>query len=160
MKIALYTGDHSGDSWTSRAGYYIINLMQKGPYSGITHVEAILFEYPDGTVTMASSSAMDGGVRQKTLRLNPLNWRIVDIPQWDVAKSIDYLEKTRGRKYDWRGAIATVFIGSDNKLKEFCNEWVGEPHLFAAETFTPSQFAAISLSIGKEITTEFFRSRE
>ena len=159
MKIAFYIGDHSQDSFSEQAGYWLIKLMQKGPYGDITHVEAIHAEHEDGSVTIASSSLRDNGVRAKVVKLNPLHWIIVDVPSWDVALSIAHLATTLGHKYDIRGAIATVFLGSQDNDRDFCNEWVATPFLKASSTFSPSQFAAICLSIGQDVTEEFFANR-
>lgn len=98
-------------------------------------------------------------LRAKTTTLNPAHWLIVDVPQWDVKLSIAYLAETEDHKYDIRGAIATVFLGSQDYSRDFCNEWVGEPYLKASSTFSPSQFAAICLSIGQDVTEEFFANR-
>ena len=159
MKIAFYIGDHSQDSFSEQAGYWLIKLMQKGPYGDITHVEAIHAEHEDGSVTIASSSLRDNGVRAKVVKLNPLHWIIVDVPSWDVALSIAHLATTLGHKYDIRGAIATVFLGSQDNDRDFCNEWVATSFLKAPGTFSPSQFAAICLSIGQDVTEEFFANR-
>lgn len=160
MKVALYTGNHASDSLSVRTGWWITKKVQKGAYSGTTHVEAIHHEYSNGTVAIASSSLRDGGVRSKVIQLNPLHWRIVDVPMWDVQQSINLLSITQGCKYDLRGAIATAFIGSPQAGRYFCNQWVGTPYLQASATFGPHQFHAICLSLGKDITESFFGSRK
>lgn len=160
MKVALYTGDHVSDSLSVRAGWWITKKVQKGIYSGTTHVEAIHREYSDGTVAIASSSLRDGGVRSKDTWLNPLHWKVIDIEMWDVQKSFDLLRLTEGCKYDLRGAIATAFIGSPQAGRYFCNQWVGLPYLQASATFGPNHFHAICLSLGKDITKEFFEVRK
>lgn len=157
MKLALYIGNHRADGLSVRAGWWITRKVQKGPFSGVTHVEAIHDEYPDGSVNIVSSSLRDGGVRAKRAVLTPGLWTIVDVPLWDVAKSKALFAKTKGQGYDIRGAIATVFLGSPEYGRWFCNEWVSAPFLQAPATFAPNQFAAISLSIGRDITTDFFK---
>lgn len=160
MKVALYTGNHDSDSFSVRAGWWITRKVQKGPYSNTTHVEAIHNEYSDGSVNIASSSLRDGGVRAKRVLLTPGFWNIVDVPMWDVQQSINLLQATQGCKYNLRGAIATAFIGSPEAGRYFCNEWVGLPYLQASATFGPHQFHAISLTLGSDVTEEFFRSRK
>jgi hypothetical protein len=159
VKVALFVGDHQDDAWSIRAGWWLTRKVQKGPYGEVTHVEAILQEHLDGSVTIASASVRDGGVRSKSAHLNALHWRIVDVPQWDTQASQALLAETGGRGYDWRGAIATVFLGSQNADQWFCNEWVGYPFIKASATFSPSQFAAICLSLGRDVTLEFFGAR-
>lgn len=160
MKVALYTGDNTGAEFLVRLGTSATRLFQKGPYGDITHVEAIHDEYSDGTVTIVSASFRDKGVRSKRVKLNPLNWMIVDVPQWHLILSKAYLAQTIGMKYDWRGALATCLPGSPDRESSFCNKWVGHPFLRASETFGPHHFAAICVSLGTNVTKEFFESRQ
>jgi hypothetical protein len=158
--VALFTGNHAEDGSLTRIGWWLTQKAQKGPYGYITHVEAIHKEHLDGSVTIASASLRDKGVRAKQVVLNPLNWMIVDVPQWDVQKSIDLLYWTRGMPYDWRGALATCLPGSPDANSAYCNQWVGRPFIEASQTFGPHHFAAICLSLGKNVTTKFFESRK
>ena len=160
MLVAHYTGDHHADDWLARAGVWVTRLGQKGPYGDITHTEAIHAQHSDGSVTIASSSLRDGGVREKQVTLNPEHWIITNVPQWDVAQSVLLLSHTKGQPYDLRGALSTLLPGSPSDNAWFCNRWVGTPYLKAAGTFGPHQFAAICLSIGKDITSDFFSSRK
>lgn len=151
MKVALYVGDHAGDSWYVRASSLIIRRVQKGPYRGVTHVEAIHGEHADGTTTIASSSLRDGGVRTKRVALNPSHWLIVNVPQWDVERSIRWFESHDNAPYDWRGAAATVLPGSGRANEWFCNEAVGASiGLRSPDTLGPHQFAAIAFSLALE----------
>lgn len=159
MRIALYTGDHAADGWLARLGWWITRFVQKGKYGYITHCEAIHAEHSDGSVTIASASLLDGGVRSKRARLNPLHWIIVDVRQWDMQASMDLLVMTNGAAYDWRGALATVILGSPKSGRWFCNQWVGSPFLKAPASFGPHQFAAICLTLGVDVTKEFFGAR-
>lgn len=159
MLIAHYTGDHSADGLLTRAGVALTRLGQKGPYGYITHTEAIHAQHPDGRVTIASASLRDGGVRAKQVMLNPAHWIITDVPQWDVLESRLLLERTKAWPYDWRGALATMLPGTQSGNAFFCNQWVGAPYLRASGTFGPHHFAAICLSVGRDITTEFFTAR-
>ena len=159
MKIALYTADHAGDSFAVRVGWRITQAVQKGQFSKVTHCEAIHDEYDDGSVQIVSSSLREGGVRSKRVKLDPKSWMIVNVPLWDVEKSKELYVRTVGQGYDLRGAIATVFLGSPERGRWFCNQWVSEPFLQAPATFGPHQFAAISLSLGRDVTDAFFRDR-
>jgi len=160
MLIAHYTGDHTGDGLLARTGVSLTRFGQKGPYGHITHTEAIHAEHLDGTVTIVSASLRDGGVRAKRTRLNPDHWIITDVPQWDVARSIELLQHTAGWPYDLRGALSTLLPGRPSDSAYFCNRWVSAPYLRAAGSFGPHHLAAICLSIGEDITTDFFGSRE
>lgn len=159
MKVALFVGNHAADSWLVRLGWWITRLVQKGPFGYVTHVEAIHAEHADGSVTIASASVRDAGVRARRVQLNPAHWRIVDVPQWDVRRSVELLGTTNGLPYDWRGAVATAFLGSQDRDRWFCNEWVAQPYLQAPATFGPNHFAAVCLSLGRDVTAEFFGAR-
>jgi hypothetical protein len=160
MVIAHYIGNHANDSFFIRCGWWITQKAQKGPYGNVTHCEAILNKYEDGSVMIASASLREGGVRSKNTRLTAGNWMIVDVPQWDVKNLLDLFLDTVGDPYDLRGAIATELPGGPQVGRWFCNEWVGHPFIKASATFGPHQFAAITLSLGKDVTTEFFAERE
>lgn len=149
MKIALYIGNHDKDSWTVRLGWWLTRLVQKGSYSNVTHVEAILKEWDDGSVTIASASLRDGGVRMKRCILTPGHWDIVDVPRWDVERAEQWFVEHDGEPYDWRGAFATCMPFSWDEYKQwFCNGAVGAAvGLECPEIFGPSQFAAICHSL-------------
>lgn len=159
MKVALFVGDHKGDTLLVRAGWAMTRKVQKGPFGIITHTENIHEEHGDGSVTIASSSIRDGGVRAKRVTLNPANWWIADVPQWNVNGSSTLLDCTLGQKYDIRGAIATVFLGSEDNTRWFCNEWCGTPFLKGASYLSPSQFGAVAMSLGQDVTHDFFEAR-
>jgi hypothetical protein len=157
VKIALYIGEHKKDSLFGRIGWALIRYTQTGAYKHVTHVEAIHEEYPDGTVSIASASLRDGGVRRKRVKLDSKNWLIVSVRRWDAEKSISFYENTKNCEYDWRGALATKLPALGQRQSAyFCNEHVGAPFLQDSETFAPQQFAAVCMSIGEDVTLEFF----
>lgn len=160
MLVALYIGDHAKDGIMTRIGCWLTRLAQKGPFDQVTHIEAIHDEHPDGSVTISSASLRDGGVRSKQVTLDAAHWLIVDMSQWNVVDSKELLLKTDGQPYNWRGALALFLPGSPISGTWFCNQWVSEPYLLASETFSPAQLAAIVISQGEEITSEFFASRQ
>lgn len=159
MLIAHYIGEHQGDPLLTRLGWYVTRKTQKGPYGRVTHTEAIHELHADGSVTIASSSLRDKGVRPKVAFLNPEHWLIADVPSWDVALSHAHLLATQGQPYDWRGAWATRMPGVENPDQWFCNEWVAFPYLQASATFGPHHLAAITFSIGRDVTVDFFGER-
>ncbi len=159
MLVAHYVGAHRGDTLLTRLGWAVVRLVQRGPWRRVTHVEAIHEVHDDGTVTIASSSLRDGGVRDKRVRLTPGHWLIVDVPQWSVRDSLRLLAESRGMPYDWRGAAATVLPLRQSRRGYFCTEWVGRPFLQASHLFGPAQLAAITLSLGEDVTERFFAAR-
>lgn len=159
MLVAHYIGNHEKDTRLVRAGWYMTKLAQKGPYSHVTHNEAIHEEFSDGTVQIASASIRDNGVRSRRTRLNPAHWMIVDVPHWNIEQSIDLLRKTNGSPYDVRGALATQLPGAPQQGRYFCSQWVCMPYLKAAATFGPHHVCAITLSLGTDVTDTFFGER-
>jgi hypothetical protein len=161
MKTALFIGNHSGDTLPVRAGWALTRMVQRGIYQLVTHTEMIYDELADGSVVIASASLRDGGVRTKTAKLTPGNWLIVDVPSWSVDQSRDWFAEHDGELYDLRGAVATVLPGSQYSDRWYCNEacaasvGIVEPQLFG-----PAQYAAIAMSLGKDVTDDFFRGRQ
>ena len=150
MKVAFYIGNHAEDSWLTRLGWWLTRKLQKGSLSIVTHCEAIHAEHDDGTVTIASASLRDGGVRSKRCALVPDHWMVVDVPQWDTAASACWFAEHEGQGYDWRGAVATCLPGRGSPDRWFCNEAVGASvGLVNPETFGPHQFAAVAVSLGQ-----------
>ena len=156
MLVAHYIGAHRGDSLHVRLGWAAVRAVQRGDFRRVTHVESILQEHDDGTVTIASSSLRDGGVRAKRVSLKPGHWLIADVPQWDVVRALALLDETEGWPYDLLGAMATVLPTRQAGRRYFCSEWVAAPFLRSPHTFGPAQLAAITMSIGRDVTHEFF----
>ena len=160
MRIVLFIGDHSQDSWSVRLGWWLTRLVQKGDYWRVTHVEAILQEYADGTVDIASASLREGGVRIKRTALNKSHWIVVETG-YSTETAYHWFQEHLGQKYDLLGAFATCFpIQWKQKNRWFCNQAVGASFgLKSPETFGPSQFAAMLLTIGNDVTDSFFKER-
>ena len=161
MKVAHYIGNHSKDTLSVRLGWALTRLVQWGPHKHVTHSEAILAEFADGSVLIASSSAREGGVRIKRVNLNPDHWIIMDVPGWDVQKSCAWFAEPANahRPYSWIGALKAgmpilSFLPSGNGA--FCNQAVGAAHMTGSDLFTPAQFATICIDNGTDVTAGFF----
>lgn len=158
MLTAHYIGTHAKDTLAVRIGWAATRLVQRGEYKAVTHVEAIHQVNVDGTVTIASASLRDGGVRtRRNVRLTPGHWLIVNVPQFELPRSMLWFSLYDGRPYDLRGAVATVLPGASSASRWFCNEAVGasvgikEPQIFG-----PAQFCAICMTLGRDVTSRFF----
>lgn len=80
MKIACYIGSHKKDRFSVCLGWMLVRFVQRGRFSHVTHVEAVLAEHEDGTFDIGSASLRDGGVRVKYRTfLAPENWLIFDV---------------------------------------------------------------------------------
>lgn len=147
MKVALYIGNHAGAAWNVRLGAALTRIVQKGPFGNVTHVEAVLEEHADGSVTVGSSVLSEGGVRTVRKTLEAAAWRLVDVPAWSAQRAAAWFAEHAGARYDWRGALATVLPGHDG-VGYFCNEAVGAAvGLETPAAFTPAQFAAIAYTL-------------
>lgn len=150
MLIAHYIGP-AKPGLLAWIGWHGIVLGQKAPYDRCTHTEAIHAVHDDGTVTIASSSIVDKGVRTKRVRLNPDHWIITDVPAWDVLASVEWFERAiaGGMRYDSRGALATLLPGRQDPARVFCTEAVLAPFVMAPHYYTPAMGLALCLSLGK-----------
>ena len=162
MVTAHYVGNHAADTVSVRLGWALTRFVQFGEFQNITHCETVLHEFADGSVRIGSSSVRDGGVRQKVVALNPAHWRMIEVPSWDVAKSQAWFDAPENAHlpYAWGGAIRAGLPFLPGGPGVFCNQAVGAPHLVDSSLFTPSEFACICLSFGKDITQDFFSSRQ
>lgn len=157
MLVALFVGSHAKDTPSVRLGWELTRLVQKGDYKRVTHCEMILGGSQSNAI-IASSSVRDGGVRIKYgVALDPANWLIVDVPQWNSDDACAWFVEHSGTPYDWRGAWATVMPGHHRTGEWFCNEACGASvDLKTPECFTPAQFAAICFTLGRDVTAQFF----
>ncbi len=139
-------------------GWWLITTGQKAPYGHCTHTECVHQVHGDGSVTMASSSIADGGVRRKRTRLVPGRWLVVDVPSWDEQKSIDFFDGVieAGVTYDTRGAAATLLPGKQKANQFFCTESVLAPFVVAPHYYSPALGLSLCLSVGHDVTQEFF----
>jgi hypothetical protein len=142
-------------------GWHATVWAQKGPYDFCTHTEAIHHQFTDGTVTIASSELHEGA-RTKRCALNAENWIVVDVPAWDVRESVQFFQAAIacGTLYDKRGALATMLPGRHSEDKLYCTEAVLSPFVRAPHYYTPAMGLALCLSIGTDITQDFFKGRE
>jgi hypothetical protein len=155
MKIALYIGNHAKDSWSARAGWWIIRLVQRGPFKRVTHCEAIL-SGDKSNCQIASASLRDGGVRIKDVTLTPEHWLIYDVPSFDGGRAMDWFFDQVGAPYSVFGAVASVFTFLPYS-GQFCSRAVAESvGIVGASDMTPQELAELCATFGTDITSEFF----
>ncbi len=160
MLVAHYIGPPK-PGLAAHAGWWLIRLAQKAPYATVTHTEAIHELHGDGSVTMASSSVADHGVRRKRAVLTPQNWLITDVPAWDVRASVEFFDAAIAKReaYDFFGAAAAMLPGRQKTDRLFCTEAVLAPFVPASHYFAPAPGLAICLGHGRDVTTAFFTER-
>lgn len=116
IKIAMYKGTRTG-----LPGLYnrAVRVWTLGPYS---HCEMIAGDHGDGTTICWGASWPDGGVRQKTMWLDPAKWDLMDVAG-DLVGAVYWFEKHNGEGYDIRGNFGLVLrpLGH-SQSKWFCSE--------------------------------------
>ncbi len=152
--LALYKGHRSGKGlrvWISRLGDWLTRKLTKGKYShceiAIKKIKWETGHHYDHEIIYEcySSSIRDGGVRKKIIDVDSEKWDL--IPLTGVSKSqIElYYQFTKGKSYDWWGAIGIVCGTSQRHNKYFCSEWCANAINGGDEgwRFSPNHLAAI-----------------
>lgn len=170
MLTAWYIGDHSDDDFWSRVGYFIIRLGQSAEKFGYcTHVEAIQGG-PWWNCSIIGASRRDGKqVRQKTVDLRPGNWRILDVPAWDLAEFNKRAIPLLGTPYSDFGAAASasMFVRiiafalriDIAKLNQWCSRFIGQSNAVeGAEDMSVSELMALALALygTRDVTGTYF----
>lgn len=146
LRAAFYKGTHAG-----LPGVYnrLVRWWTRSPYS---HVELIL------PFAAASSSAMDGGVRYKTIDFDPALWDFVNLPDGLADGAETWFNKHYGEPYDYLGNVHFVLspIGGE-KGRWFCSEAVaaalGMPN---PERFDPGTLHAALSFLNQPAQAGFF----
>lgn len=138
IKIALYKGTQAGI-----AGLYnrAVRAWTLGPYS---HCALIAEEHANGDVTIWHASWADGGVRQKTIRLDPAKWDVIEV-DGNLARAVAWFEAHAGEGYDILGNFGFILRPiADDRDKWFCSEAILEAMgQREAWRFDPNSLAAI-----------------
>ena len=114
LRAAFYKSTHPG-----LPGVYnrLVRWWTRSPYS---HVELVF-----GGGLAASSSAMDGGVRIKSIEFEPDKWDFVDLPEGLAQPALQWFGRHEGAAYDYLGNVHFVLSPvAGSKRKWFCSEAV------------------------------------
>jgi len=108
VSLALYTG---------KKGLYnkLLSLFME-----IKHVELVVNNL------CYSSSAMDGGVRRKSIDVSNGNWLVIPIEVKDESEIIKFYQQTKKRKYDHVAAVLNHLLRFSIdvfKWRYTCSEW-------------------------------------
>lgn len=108
--------------------------------SDASHCEVVLAVQGDVHLC-ASSSWLDGGVRAKSIWLEPAKWRLYDLPR-DEAFARAWFDQHRGERYDLLGLLGFTFRRVKGWLRAWwCSEacaamaGVAEPWRYDVATF-------------------------
>jgi len=166
MIVLGYIGDHKKDTLSVRLGWALVRIAQcrSGTYRKVTHTELVLDGVTCRGATIASASIRDGGVRTKTVDLEPGNWIALEVPAWEPARGTAraWFAQHDGEGYDAIGALATRLWWLRQVIEKwFCNEADGAAvGLLDPAQYLPAQFFAIAASLPgtRDVTAEFFGS--
>lgn len=70
-----------------------------------------------------SASVQDGGVRCKVINVKDGKWDLIELKDVSESQVRLYFELTKGKKYDWWGALGVVLGIKQKRSKFFCSEW-------------------------------------
>jgi hypothetical protein len=130
----------------------LISWWTNGLYS---HVE-IVTGSDTNNLLMWTSSAMNGGVRQKKHKYDPTKWEYIDI-DLNLNILLQIYNKTKDCKYDYLGILGFVLPLQDRENKWFCSEWVsnvlkcsGDKRLYLKEPSKISPNKLFSIMLKKD----------
>lgn len=128
--LALYKGHKTGRKMTAflaRLSDWLTRKLTRGSYS---HCEIAIKsreqwgQYDHCEVYQCySASIRDGGVRTKQIDFEAEQWDLIPLDSVSEAQIQAYFELTKGKKYDWWGAIGVVLGIKHKRNKFFCSEW-------------------------------------
>lgn len=128
--LALYKGQ--AKSRLHRVVDWVIRKATGGIYSHCEiAVEQRIFHtgerLPDIHYDCYSASPRDGGVRCKQIDVaNRAKWDLIPLTTVSEAQIKAFYEQTKGRRYDFIGAIGTKLGIAHSRSRYFCSEWCGE----------------------------------
>ena len=118
----------------------VISLFTGKPYS---HCE-IAVEIVEGMPYCYSSSPRDGGVRRKMMTLPKDKWDLIPLPRTSGQEIEAFYQKTKGKKYDFFGAVACVLPLPERTSRYFCSEWCYEAIFCkASKPISPNRLSQI-----------------
>ena len=118
LHLASYKGTQPGwKGLVNRA----IRFFTKSIYS---HSEICLGDPFNGPVECLSSVGTEGGVRIKTMQLNPEKWDVIALPSVSDGAFWHFLADNAGRPYDLVGCVRSVlpFVSREHPDRWFCSE--------------------------------------
>ncbi|MDR7024221.1 hypothetical protein [Pseudomonas peli] len=126
----------------------LIRLWTRSKYS---HCEIVM---PDGR--WLSASAMDGGVRAKTIVLNLEHWDLLPV-SWAYRPLVEQLyQEHRGKGYDWLGIFGSQLLPNalHSRKRMFCSEFCAAALAFASpQRFSPAQLGEVVQRVNALTTT-------
>lgn len=147
--LASYKSTHPGWSgWVNRG----IRAVTRSIYS---HSEICIGHPFDGPVPCVSASGVDGGVRLKTMQLNPDKWDVLHLPHCTAEDALAFARLYSGAGYDYVGAarFALPWLLGQSKTRWFCSE-VAALIMGLQEPwrFSPADLHAVAASLHRSHT--------
>lgn len=152
--LALYKGNRKGNSLSSikaKIGDWLIRKFTRGIYS---HCELAVKKETNFTdrydcdtyYECYSSSVRDGGVRCKIIDVTDGKWDLIKLNNVTEAQIEYYCRITKGKKYDWFGAVGIILGIKERRDKFFCSEWCFNVITLSTDgwRFSPNDLAVIA----------------
>ncbi|MDA3978178.1 enoyl-CoA hydratase, partial [Gallibacterium sp. AGMB14963] len=72
-------------------------------------------------------------------------WDLILLSGVSESQIVYFYQLTKGRKYDWFGALGLIFLIPERRDKYFCSEWCARAINYGCEgwRFSPSHLATI-----------------
>ncbi|WP_350656509.1 hypothetical protein [Psychrobacter sp. S1-30-MNA-CIBAN-0213] len=97
----------------------IISMIDRSPYS---HCELVIKNLGEQRYDCISSSHRDGGLRRKTIHMEPSHWVLIPV-MCDIDYALRWFNRRQNFKYDYLALIRTVIPGFYNPERRlFCSE--------------------------------------
>ena len=139
--LALYKG--KADGIRARFEDWLIRTVTRSQYSHC-EIAVRLPTYCASSYACYSASGRDGGVRMKVMALPSDKWDLIPLPPSAHSSVVCLYAQTRGCRYDWMGAVGTVFRLTQSKNRWFCSEFCATVMgITEGWRFSPGDLAAI-----------------
>lgn len=139
--LALYKGKTGGIR--ARFEDWLIRTVTRSQYSHC-EIAVRLPTYCTSSYACYSASGSDGGVRMKVMPLPSDKWDLILLPPSAHSSVVCLYAQTHGCRYDWMGAVGTVFRLTQSKNRWFCSEFCATVMgITEGWRFSPGDLAAI-----------------
>lgn len=141
IRIAIRHGDRR---WHAR----VIRLWDR---TDASHCE-IAYAWQGRQHNCISSSALDGGVRSKSIELDPARWRVYELDR-SAADALAWFARHEGEDYDWLGLIGFVLrpytgIARHWFCSEACAAMLGLPEPWR---YSPRTLELLCAQLGRRV---------
>lgn len=152
MYLALYKGRKQGNDLKTLCYRLLDWSVRKASRGMYAHCEiAVKVAGQADVYDCYTASMRDGGVRKKTMTLPSDKWDLVYIsdaqsPEYAILTRL--FQSTEQAKYDYIGALGSVFHVRQVNQRWFCSEWCGKVMgLTDSWRFSPQDLSVIARAL-------------